>query len=481
MGFKNYKKEPGKTKKGKAELDKAASAKAMREKKKTENKTETVALEPVPPSAPVSIEVKEERQSQEGGIPTLESRILACQCGCVAFDITKRTRTAISLVCVKCGLRASVKGHLATVRVRQQEIQYALAHTVVTPDESPEETDEDDEGTEKTASEPDGPEYVTLRFRILKAGQKDVIDKAMEAVRVANCSSDKFREQTWQGHALEYICADFLSGCTPEVLQIVEAMNDAETDAFRIAEKDGKPEPRARAIRDLRAKVRDKLACEAGILPIEMLSEEDRQMDLPSSTAAAPSDPATDDGGVRYEQGYDKGDDEEKSEEPEEPEEEEEEPEEKEEEEGPIEMLAEDGGRLLKAVETSLENYLNEATEMRTSGVDADLSLPNFLIQDGERPEPDLLQKWAKSGGYLLRIWGDERTYNDTGRRPCVCAWVAAEPADLTLDFNLDYDDVTTDILGDGAVEVVELLPPDYDEIEQWDSPHFADRREKIS
>ncbi len=404
-------------------------------KKKPAVKAEAIVEKPIVPAVEETL-----KPDPKMGIATAETRILACQCGGTAFDVGKRTKTAVNLTCMKCGLRSSVKGNIATVRVRQQEISYALANTMVAPDAVPEsqegETAEVDGSTGKKEA---GPEYLTLRFRIMKGDQKDMIDRAMEAVRVANCSDDKFREQTWQGHALEWICADFLSGCSHDVLQIVDAMDSAEEDAFRIAKEDGKSEPAARKIRDLRSRVRDKLAEESGILPVEKMDDDARQLDLV-------------DDGDEHDGTLEDGEQVDPS------------------------TQVKDGGRLLRAVGEVLEGYHIEAV---SADIESD-SLPEFIVREGATPPGDLVARWTTGGGYLVRIDGDRRTVDGNDLRPSVCVWIAAEPASLTLDFSMEYDDATDDILGDGVLEIVELLPPDYDEIDQWAAPHFADRREKI-
>ncbi|MEN6368900.1 MAG: hypothetical protein ABFD77_04290 [Thermotogota bacterium] len=385
-------------------------------------------------------------------VGTAETRILACQCGSTKFDVKKRTRTAINLVCAKCGMRASVKGNVATVRVRQQEITYAMQHTVVTPDESSPGAGSGGgkKGEKQEEAEPRGMRRYAHSEEVLET----VVDRAMEAVRVMNCADDKFREQTWQGHALEFICADFLSGCSHDVLQIVDAMDAAEEDALRIAEQDGKPEPAARKIRDLRAKVRDKLAVESGLLPPEKASDDGRQLDLPDGSQpeeGSDEEPGDDDGEADGDEG------------------------EKPKEKPEVETVP-DGGRLLRAVVATMNSYMEEAR-----GADVrDKDMPENVIFDGPDPSKEQIQKWSKRGGYLVRILGDERTAGADGKRAAVCAWVASEPANLALDFSLEYDDATDDLLGDGSVEVVELLPPDYKEIDQWNKPHFADRRETL-
>ncbi len=442
---------------------KAKSKAAVKVDKKSKNE----------PAAKPKDEPGTEAQGAEGGQLTAETKILACQCGSTRYDVKKRTRTAVALVCAKCGLRTSVKGSVATVRVRQVEIEYAIKHTVVTPESEPDDASGGPAPGEKVGDGTGGvgEKYITLRYRIMKGNQKDVIDRAMEAIRVANCSHDKFREQSWQGHALEYICADFLSGCSHDVLQIVDAMDASVEDAERLAEQDGKVAPAPRKIRDLRATVRDKLALESGILPADYFGEEgdDRQLDLPETgefvcpecdKPVAESDTVCPHCAVVFIEDDNKGSDGDKPE-----------------EEKPDPVA--DGGRLAKAVSAALETYNIEAV---SADVDMD-ERPNFLVRPGFVPPKDLVDKWTGSGGYLIRILGDERTVDADGNRAAVCVWIAAEPHDIALDLDTEYDDATDDILGDGIVEVVELLPANYDKIKkanQWAQPHFADRREGI-
>lgn len=382
----------------------------------------------------------------KGGVPTSETRILACQCGSTVFDVKSRSKTSISLTCTKCGLASSVKGNVATVRVRQQELTYALSHTIVTPDDST--TAADNERVPGEAKPPEtGPPKGIRKYSHYQHVLESIVDKAFEIIRIMNCSDDKFREQTWQGHCLEYLCADFLAGAPPEALQIYDAMQGAEEDAIRLAADAGKKEPTARKLRDLRTKVRDKLAVESGYLPAEFLSEEARQMDLLD--------------GSGEEEGKAEGD---------------ESPETGEAVESPLDpnrIL--DGGRLLRAVTTTLSSYLEDAQGMDPS------EIPEFEVLEGNYPTEELLDKWTRQGGYLVRVNGDPRTGDADGRVPAVCAWIAAEPEGIVLDFGIEYDSETDDILGDGVAEVTELLPSQYEVIgadNQWDPPHFADRRE---
>jgi len=437
----------------KAQKKKKAAAKPAAKKgatKKVAEKTpakKEAAKKDAPTTAPEEKKDNHPEKPPKTGKPTMESMIVACQCGSTRYEVKKRTKTAISLVCAKCGLRASVKGNVAQVRVGKQEVLYALANTVITPDDTPDEAG--DAPGEKVGDGTGGvgAQYVTLRFRIMKGDQKDVIDKAMEVIRIMQCGEDRFREQTWQGHALEWICADFLSGAPQDALQIFEACEAAEADAKRIAAQDSKPEPTARKIRDLRATVRDKLAYESGYLTADQVGADVKTLEIPGldKDADSPQPPEE----------PDQDHDEDTNEEPE-----------------PVP----DQGRLLRAVSATLEEYNTEAINAGLEGTD----VPQFVVRDGSVPPTDLVEKWTGGGGYLIRILGDKRTIDANGDRAAVCAWISVEPAELALDFGMEYDDAVDDVLPNGEVEVVELLPPDYDEIDPWNQPHFADRREKL-
>lgn len=363
------------------------------------------------------------------GNETSESRIVVCQCGSTEFDVAKLTKTSVSLVCARCGTKCSVKGQLTTVRVRQQEIALALKNTLVAPEPEPDANKEPEDAGSEAGGDGEPARKRVRRFALMEGEQLGVVDRALELVRIINCGDDRFREQTWLSHALEWICADFVAGAPSEAHQILDAMNAAEEDLYAQAEaEDFKVRPRD--VRELRIKVRDNLAREAGWLDAEEMNDNARQLEL-----------------VRDEEDG--------------------EPEKKPD-------LVPDGGRLLRAVNNSLELYSTEATEN-----EADI-VPEYMVREGAKPSPELLDRWARGGGYLVRFLGDERTVGPNGLRPAVCAWVSSEPPGVAFELDIEYDSATDDILGDGAAEVVELLPSDYDEGAPWAQPMWVDKREKM-
>lgn len=435
-----------------------------------------------------------EKKDGKGGVATDETMILACQCGHTKFDVKKRTRTSIALVCVHCGLPTSVKGNLATIRVKQQEIEYAMGHTVITPDDTPPGPPGDGGQYGNEAGEtpgdgsgPLGVEYVTRKYRMLGT-QAAVVDRVMEKIRIMNCSDDRYREQTWQGHAIEFMAADCESGMPTEVNTIYDAMEMSVADAGRIAEEGGKSAPNARRIRQLKVTVRDKLAVECGILPPDFLGPEHdpRQLHLlPAPELITPVRGTVEeatlvcpecDGEVSETDTYcltcgvafsvdlvDTG----KETEPE--------GNDADAVDDDAPCLMPDDGRLMASVVSSLEQYVEDAREQ---GLEEG-EIPEYVVVAGPNPSEETLKDWAEMGGYLIRIYGDKRTSDEDGQRPSVTAYITKEPAGLSLDFSLEYDELTDD-LKDGEVNVAELLPPDYADGPSWAMPHFADTREQL-
>lgn len=63
--------------------------------------------------------------------------------------------------------------------------------------------------------------FVNMTFRV-PGESRDVIKKALEAVSVMTML-ERGRGTNWKGIALEYVCAEFLSGVQPEVFERVAA------------------------------------------------------------------------------------------------------------------------------------------------------------------------------------------------------------------------------------------------------------------
>jgi len=206
-----------------------------------------------------------------------EATIVVCQCNSTRFKVKKALKNSVSLECAKCGMLTNVKGSVALTKVTSDEVSLAITEGVVAP--KGEVSSEDSGKSSETKDK--GPTlgeqgYKQFRFRVTEE-QAEVVRRALEAVRVMNYREDIYQDQTWQGHAIEFMAADFLSGCDPMVLTVVEAQEQAVKEAAVRAEQGGSPMS-ARQLRDLRRKVREqeieKLANDGEGEPTEEVSEE---------------------------------------------------------------------------------------------------------------------------------------------------------------------------------------------------------------
>lgn len=356
--------------------------------------------------------------------------ILVCQCGHTQFEIKKRTKTSVSLACDQCGGKLSVKGSLATpVRAPAGEVAVAISKNRVDPDP----------GAQTKSSSPTLSEqgYRTLRFRV-SDGEYEVIRRGMETVRVLNCKDDKYRNQQWQGAALEFMSADFMAGADPRALQVVSQMEDAITEEqARYLERTGQTNLTKRRIRTIRNAVRDRVAEQLGLVG------SDKYVPPPDQTAA---------GRAEYEEAKKL----------------------QRQEEDADERLADDG-RLFQAVVQAMTDYRRQLNDE----LDQDVEL---LIGKGHQ-RADVEHRWISGGGNLFKVLGDSATKDGAGQRPEVYLWMEGTVDEATPDLDLAYTEKWEDVLDDVELEVVELVPSDYDELDdqdKWDLPPIARRREAV-
>ena len=278
--------------------------------------------------------------------------------------------------------------------------------------------------------------------------QDPVIQRAMEAVRVLNGRDDAFKGQQWQGSALEFICADFLSGVDPRVIRVLDSMEMAVEEA--LARVEGKMTGRKE--RKIRARVRDELAEKHGLYDDSEDEPEEEEVEEEEVEEEEVDEEEVDE---EEEEEEEEDDDEEEEEEEEEGDDEDDEP-----------VMIPDGGRLYEAVSQTMEEF---------DGGD------KFKYELSDQLTPRLMQLWTT--GYLLKIIGDPRTEGQSeGFRPEVYLWVSDEDDENVIDFGTEYSDVYDELL-DVTPEIVELLPTGYDALDdddKWEKPHVADRREEL-
>lgn len=379
-----------------------------------------------------------------------EAILVVCNsCRSTAWTLGKASATAIALKCAKCGCRASVKGAVGPARVPAGLAALAVEHVVhPEPKAAPAPAagggggDGDDGDGEGGAPSLGDQGFMTIRARLTRDQYEGTVRRAMEAVRVMNHRDEAFRVQQWMGTALEYICADFLSGVDPAVLEIVEAQEAAVAEAAAKYREQGEEIPAKRA-RAIRSQVRDSLADALGAAARRLDRAPHVTPDLEEAMAARREE--------ADERTAEVADD----------------------------ARIPDDGALLRAVRSAVRDYAQEYLE----------SNPNigrrqrleYIIGDPATLR-DLIARWEAAGGFLLEIRGDERTRTGAGLRPRCWLWIADEFDGATLALDADYAD-ELDSLPDPQLTVVELLPQGFAALEaadRWDAPSFASQREEM-
>jgi hypothetical protein len=364
------------------------------------------------------------RESAPGGRPTAESVILACACQSTAFVEERRTRRAVVFTCAKCGAHTSVQGSVALARVAQDELSFAVLQKSIAPDP------EAASGAKKPSPAEEGFEY----FRAKMTREQGVLlRRACDAVRVMNCDKDWARSQMWQGTAVECIVADFLAGCDPAVLRVVDAQEEAVQEAAALAMEKGRNLTRKRTSM-IRTAVRDSMAAKLGITAGQVAMD----FETTFGDAAAVNEMRA------MEQAA------------------------KEAERAADDRVLDDG---------SLRDALDSVR--RALG---DQAKGEFLIA-GPAEVQRLVQIHARQGGYLFRVEGDPRTCTKSGVAPTALVWWLDDYSEL-VDLPLAYEE---QFEGDESISgvqatVTELLPVTFGDGETgaWEMPAFATKRETL-
>jgi len=383
-------------------------------KKKTKEMKDTGAA--VPPESPP------DKKTSEVSMAVCHS------CRGTDFKVRKQTKTAVSLECLKCGLTTSVKGPVASARVSRDEVSFAVTQHLTMPG-----IDGDGEDDEGQPHKPTPKELGKRSFRFLvDADQDKTVTRAMESTRMMNFRDPKLRVKQWQGTALEMVCVDFLAGCDPAVLALVDAMeSQIQSEAAEVLARSGGTTLTKRKLRKLRQIVRDA----AG----EKVSSRQVELYVP------PADPAVEKAKQeRAEAAAKKAESEEE------------------------ETRIPDDGALLGAVRAAIKEYV-EAFQ-------AEHDMPFRYLAVEAEGYGDALKHWKDNGGFLLHVLGDKRTMTKTGKRPHMYLWIQDE-GDEPLDIGPEYED-SIDLPNGVSFEVLELVPKS-GEVD-WEQPGCATGREKI-
>lgn len=368
----------------------------------------------------------------EEGIQTVEAKAVACQCGHATFEVKKRSKTAVALVCSNCGTVSSVKGNVATVRVKKSEVLYAFEHQMTGPD--PEATSSAPP-REKKKGESD---LVVFKAAMTKERAKN-LNRALGICRIQNWGSDGYRDQTWVPLALEYFGAEFMSGAEMWAINAFDEAEEANRRELEKAEAEGKSRAAAK-----------KRARNARVKVIETRFAEHKE------------------GGPKQSKLELKGADKDTKKQEEELSDHQVQ-EEVESEEDELEPVL-DGGRLEKAVVEALEEY-------QSTAADGDKEVDYWVATRSEATKKGWTKEWLNKGGqgHLLRVLGDDRTVDSKGFRAEVLAWVSEDIPEIYMDFGLQYSDTMDDLLPDANVEVIEIVLS-----MKADKAGFADKKEMM-
>lgn len=397
------------------------------------------------------------------GKPTENTTLIVCQCGGVAFSEEKRTKTAVVFRCIKCNERTSVQGRAAVARVPLDEVTFAIQHILAPEyrtDGEPKrpklevkqewldlfrEDTENIDLDERNSLNDEQKELLDnlstkevedlklalnkrepMRFGFLPQ-DKYLINRWLNGLRIMHHGESGFAEQTWQSKALALAAADGLAGFPPQVLAVLDAVDEAVDRLSEEAKEKGKKWSKRKETR-IRNDTRDAL-CQRYNLGV--------YADQTNLFEPKPDPVVEQAKAVEAKQ-------------------------------------ADARAAEQKKVGIIDDGYLHRALmDVRES-----FGLQGVMLIGGPA-EFSMLQKAADDkGGYLLRVEGDPRTTTKKGAPVYEYVWLEEDDEDDPVDFVLPYLEQIDDVLPDAQIRVVELLPSDYDELEPWDKPTIADERE---
>lgn len=402
-------------------------------------------------------------QEMPTGKPTEQTTLIVCQCGSVSFAEEKRTSTAVVFRCAKCHEKTSVQGRAAVARMPLDEVTFAVQH-VVSPEYKPKVaavevhpewidlfragqtesmdldnpvnlSDEQRELLETLSDE----QVEALKVKLVKKipkrwsftpQEEAIFDRWMAGIRILNHGEPGYMEQTWQSKALAMAAADGLAGLPQHVHVVLDAIDEAVDRTYEDVVAQGKKWTRRKETK-LRNDLRDAL-CQKYNLGI--YSKVDKSKYEPEP------DPVVEEA-KRFEQQR---------------------REERAEQEKQDFII--DNGYLHRALSSEREERM----------------LGGMMLIGGPENLADFVKKTEEDGGFLLRVDGDPRTRTKGGQPVQEYVWLEEDDPVDPIDFTVAYLDEIDEILPDAQLEVVELLPENYAELEPWDMPAVADRREQI-
>jgi len=337
----------------------------------------------------------------------VDTTIAVCQCGATSYDVKKQTSTAVVLQCKKCSAVVSVKGAVAPVRSDEQEVQAAVTKAVWPIPPKAQAAGSGDSGKPTLAEQG----FITMRFRVSKEAYENVINPALEVVRIMNFADDAYRAQQWQGLAVEAVMADFLAGADPRALQVLAAMQEAVEDAVAACsqKEPGAQLPR-RKVSAIWSSTRETMVRKIGLAPEyaeDIVPPEERQ------------------GREEYEEAGRKKEDEQKA-----------------------DPRLPDEGKMFHGLAEFLVDHSDSLVAAKAPRPQYFLATPSQYT--------DIIKRLRLEGGLLFRVEGDRRTKDKAGAVPMFYLW--AKELETLPDLAPAYDDLYSDLILGPELSITELL-----------------------
>lgn len=411
--------------------------------------------------------------------------VLVCQCRSLEFEVAKVRKKSIDLKCSQCGLPASVKAAgVNSAPFPRESVTVTSRRGVTTPGDQKAATKSKAKKRKNGGAEPEKKTLAergmkTFRFLVTEE-QAETVNRAFEAIRLLNLRDERFRAQTYQAHAIEYMAADFLGGVPPIILSMIDASDELIQEQIAQAEKEGKPFS-VWKIRRLRSEARDdmfeKIAeyNETG----EIGEEEEQEVEEtePVQDAEPDEDPGEEEGGEEEEDEDDDGTfarpvEIELEDDAEDDAGAEEEPDGESEEVAPVDIEEFDGVAQVDEKDDEDSGYIDDDGRLYDAVVSAFQAgaIGGYYVLAGEDAFVKVRERWNKAGGHFLKVIGDPSTLDQDGERPIVFVWMEG-------DEDVSVEDNYRERFPGLEVTVIELVdqgdPP-------WEPPTISDTRMKI-
>jgi hypothetical protein len=143
--------------------------------------------------------------------PTPEEMALICQCGSIEWVHAEPSRTAVSVVCARCGVRSAAKSFLKATGPTGERVVAPTGEDADTAPRAP--------STKRRVTVPLEPEA------------HRIVQIALLVARIEHGADERFCGRSWMPAALEAIAADFLAGQDPGAVELATEQYDGAQPA----------------------------------------------------------------------------------------------------------------------------------------------------------------------------------------------------------------------------------------------------------